>query len=86
MKRLILAVMVSLLSLLPSMSKVVKLVDFGDKWLGKKITFTDDELSTVDSLILRGNIGSYVISVRKLPTFYTKVTDFLYESYYVCNR
>ena len=59
MKRLILAVMVSLLSLLPSMSKVVKLVDFGDKWLGKKITFTDDELSTVDSLILRGNIESY---------------------------
>ena len=59
MKRLILAVMASLLSLLPSMSKIVKLVDFGDKWLGKKITFTEDELSTVDSLILRGYIESY---------------------------
>ncbi len=29
---------------------------------------------------------SYVISVRKLPTFYTKVTDFLYESYVVSMR
>ena len=58
MKRMILAVMALFLSLLPSMSKIVKLVNFGDDWVGKNITFTDDELSTVDSLILRGNIDS----------------------------
>lgn len=55
---MILAVVVLFLSLLPSMSKIVKLVDFGDDWVGKNITFTDDELSTVDSLILKGNIDS----------------------------
>ena len=59
MKRTLLAILALSASLLPSMSKVVKIIDFGKDCAGKSITFTDEELSTVDSLVLKGDIGSF---------------------------
>lgn len=59
MKRTLLAILALSASLLPSMSKVVKTIDFGKDWVGKSITFTDEELSTVDSLVLKGYIEGF---------------------------
>lgn len=65
MKRTLLAILALSASLLPSMSKVVKIIDFGKDCAGKSITFTDEELSTVDSLVLKGDIGSF--NFKNLP-------------------